>query len=87
MDFTSDNVDLWNAVISCGMIAVLLLLGNFIRRKISLIGKAMIPTSVLAGFIGMFLRQSGLIKLDTDFMEMLTYHALAIGFIALSHVE
>lgn len=84
MDFTSANVELWNGMISSGMIAVLVLFANLLRRNVKFIRNALIPTSVLAGFIGMLVRELGLIKLDTGFLEMLTYHSLAIGFIALS---
>ena len=42
------------------------------------------PTAVLAGFILLILRTSGILKIDVEFLEMLTYHMIALGFIALS---
>lgn len=84
MDFSSANTDLWNGILSCGLVAVLVLVSNILRTKVKLIRDALIPTSVLAGFLGMLLREIGLIRVDTAFLDMLTYHALAIGFIALS---
>jgi ESS family glutamate:Na+ symporter len=42
------------------------------------------PTAVLAGFIVLLLRISGVLYIDREFMEMVTYHTIAIGFIALS---
>ena len=42
------------------------------------------PTAVLAGFILLLLRTSGILKIDVEFLEMLTYHMIALGFIALS---
>ncbi len=84
MDYTSANVSLWSGVLNCGLIAALVLLANLLRRKVKPIRNALIPTSVLAGFIGILVRELGIVNLDTDFLDMLTYHALAIGFIALS---
>ena len=42
------------------------------------------PTSVLAGFILLILKVAGVLTPDTQFMEWLTYHGIAIGFIAMS---
>ena len=84
MDFSSANTALWNPVIQIGIIALLILLANVLRRKISIVQKTMLPTAVLAGFILLILRQFDFIPIDATFMEMLTYHALGIGFIAMS---
>ena len=63
-----------------------MLLANVLRRKIPFIRKTLMPTAVLAGFLMLFLKMAtaklGLV--DVAFMEALTYHAIAIGFIALS---
>jgi len=45
---------------------------------------SLMPTAVLAGFILLLLRTSGILKIDVEFLEMLTYHMIALGFIALS---
>ena len=84
MDFSSANVELWNPVIQIGVIAGLILLANILRRKIPFIRKSLMPTSVLAGFMLLILRWCGILDTDTIFLEKLTYHALALGFIALS---
>lgn len=43
------------------------------------------PTAVLAGFILLLLKSCGILKIiSTEFLESLTYHALALGFISLS---
>lgn len=84
MDFSSANTQLWNPVIQLGIIALLILLANILRRKVKVIRKSMIPTAVLAGFILLILREFEIFPIDSLFLEMLTYHALAIGFIAMS---
>lgn len=84
MDFSSANVPLWRFVIQMGIIAFTVILANIIRRKIPLIKKTLIPTSVLAGFILLFIKSTNLLYVDPEFLEMVTYHGIAIGFIALS---
>ena len=42
------------------------------------------PTSVLGGFLLLGLKYLNVLKIDTNFLEILTYHCLGIGFIALS---
>ncbi|MDO4552708.1 MAG: sodium:glutamate symporter [Bacillota bacterium] len=48
------------------------------------IRKTLIPTAVLAGFLALFLRLFDFLAIDPGFMEMITYHTIALGFIALS---
>lgn len=84
MDFSAANADLWNPIIQFGIIAGLILLANVLRRKIAIIRNSLIPTAVLAGFILLFLRAADIVPIDSDFLEMITYHMIALGFIALS---
>lgn len=84
MDFSAANVALWNPIVQIGVISGLLLLANTLRRKVAFIRNSLMPTSVLAGFILLFLRYLNIIDMGTDFLEVVTYHALALGFIALS---
>lgn len=84
MDFSAENTALWNPVIQIGIIALLILLANVLRRKIGFIQKSLLPTAVLAGFIMLLLRQLNIFPIDTEFLEMLTYHSLGLGFIAMS---
>ena len=80
------------------LVAVLLgslLLGNMLKRSIPLLRVSLIPTSVLGGGIliivaGIYKAITGDIMFDTEFfggngtasLELITYHALALGFIA-----
>ncbi len=84
MDFSSVNTQLWNPIIQIGIIAGLILLSNVLRRKINFVKKSLMPTAVLAGFILLVIRQTGVIYIDTTMLEMITYHAIALGFIALT---
>jgi ESS family glutamate:Na+ symporter len=84
MDFSAANSALWGAVLQFGLLAALLLLANVLRRKVVFFRKSLMPTAVLAGFLALILRVTGLLHLELGLMEMITYHAIAIGFIAMS---
>ena len=84
MDFSAANVELWSPIVQTAIIAGLILLANVIRRKIPFIRNSLMPTAVLAGFILLILRTAGVVKMDAEFLEVVTYHAIALGFIALS---
>ncbi len=84
MDYSSANTALWSPIIQIGIIAVFVLGANVLRRKLRFIRSTMIPTAVLAGFILLALRQLGIVSLSSAFLETVTYHALALGFIAMA---
>lgn len=84
MDFSSANVALWAPLIQIGIIAMLILVANVLRRKIAFIRNSLMPTAVLAGFLMLLLRNLGFEVIDGVFLESVTYHAIALGFIALS---
>ena len=84
MDFSSANTALWAPVIQLGIIAMLILVANVLRRKIAVIRNSLMPTAVLAGFLMLLLRNMGFEVIDGVFLESVTYHAIALGFIALA---
>jgi len=84
MDFSSANTALWSPIVQIGIIAGLILLANVLRRKIYFIKKTLMPTAVLAGFILLALMSLNIVKMSVTFLESITYHALALGFIAMS---
>jgi len=84
MDFSYNNAVLWNFINQMGILAAILLLANIIRRKVPFIRKALVPTAVLAGFIALLVRLLNIVKLENSQLEIVTYHTIAIGFIALS---
>ena len=84
MDYSSANVQLWNSILQLGLIAGIILVAHFLRRGIPFIRRSLMPTAVLAGFIMLILKVCGVVKLDSGYMEWLTYHGIAIGFIAMS---
>ena len=79
------------------ILGILLLFGNIIRRKIPIFRKSLLPTAVIAGLIGLLIKEivvrpmaasgflvteSGIIAFN-NFLNLITYHTLALGFIAM----
>lgn len=84
MDYSAANTQLWNSIIQIVLIAVTILIANALRRKVGFIRRAVIPTAVLGGFLLLVAKWIGIVKIDPQFFEFITYHCIALGFIALS---
>ncbi len=87
--------DTWGTFNVIAVLLVSLLIANILRRRVPLLRESLIPASVLGGGILIIVAAiykwcTGNIMFDTAFfggrgtatMEMLTYHCLALGFIA-----
>ena len=84
MDYSAANTALWNVLIQFGILAAAIIVANILRRKIPFFRRSLMPTAVLAGFLLLIFRSLGVIRLDGALMEMVTYHGIAVGFIAMS---
>ena len=84
MDYSAANHALWNIIVQLGLIASVVLLANFLRQKFRFIRRSLMPIAVLAGFLLLAAKYLGLVTLDTELLEMLVYHGIALGFIAMS---
>ncbi len=75
----------WSFLIQIFILIAALLVGNILRRKIPFIRKSLIPTSLLGGLLILLIKllpfYDNVVNQAT--MEIITYHALGIGFIAL----
>ena len=73
-------------IIQIGIILVAIMTSNVIRRKIKFVRNSLLPTSVIAGLLIFSLKFIPVVGkyINTDFMEILTYHCLGLGFIALT---
>ncbi len=91
--FWDSNV--WGFINLLGVLLIGLLVANALKKNIKLLRVSLIPTSVLAGilllvFAGIYDLITGDVLFETQFfnyngystMETLTYHTLALGFIA-----
>lgn len=89
--------DVWGWIILFAVLLGSLLVGNIIKKSIPLLRDSLIPTSVLGGAILLIVAAiykwiTGEVMFDTAVfggsgttnLEIMTYHALALGFIASS---
>jgi ESS family glutamate:Na+ symporter len=77
--------EIWAGMLQFGLLSVVLLLANSLRRKIPFLRKSLLPTAVLGGFIIFIIRIFGVFDqfFDNNFLDMVVYHTIAIGFISL----
>ncbi|MBQ1233871.1 MAG: hypothetical protein IIX86_10105, partial [Clostridia bacterium] len=75
----------WSFLIQIFILILALLVGNILRRKIPFIRRSLIPTSLLGGLLILLIKllpfYDNVVNQAT--MEIITSHALGIGFIAL----
>ena len=77
----------WDFMIYFVLIGVLLFVAKIIKEKVPFLNRVIIPTALIAGFIGLIISDGflGLITLDRDgIIHEIVYHSLAIGLIALT---
>ena len=87
----------WSLIFLIGVLLASLLVGNVLKKGIPFLKNSLIPTSVLGGGILLIVAAifKGITKevmfdtavfggKGTDILEMITYHTLALGFIASS---
>lgn len=77
----------WKIILQIILLAVGILVGNLLRRVIPFLRKAFIPSALIGGIllflINLFFKEVVHIELiDKRIMQIITFHALAIGFIA-----
>ncbi len=80
------DASVWHSIIQIGILMLILLVGNMLRRKIGFIRRSLLPTAVIGGFIvfGLKFYPPFANLIDTAFMEGLTYHTLGLGFICMA---
>ena len=89
------DYSVWGSINLIAVLLLGLLVGNILKKTIKILQQSLIPTSVLAGGIliivaGIYKAITGDVMFDTAFfggngtetLEMITYHTLALGFIA-----
>ena len=89
-DFSLNNFEsVWAVIVQLGLLLVFLVLGNVLRRSIPFLRKSFIPSALIGGvllaLLGLFIKwvsPNDFLLIDKQIMKVVTYHALAIGFIA-----
>ena len=78
MNYSAENLALWNIIIQLGLIAGVILLAQLLRQKLGFVRRSLMPVAVLAGFLLLILKYTGLVHIDGAIMEMLVYHGIAL---------
>ncbi len=83
------NLEIWNFMITIGILFAAMLFANMLRRLIKPLAKSLIPSSVLAGFIvlavdGIYKSITGSSMFSLVTLESLTYHCLGLGLVAMA---
>jgi len=81
--------DVWKLAVNLGLLLIALLLGNALRRSVPFLRKAFIPSALLGGLLLflvnlLFDKALGTPIVDARIMQIITYHALGVGFIAMT---
>lgn len=85
----SNYGSVWAVIVQLGLLLVFLVLGNVLRRSIPFLRKSFIPSALIGGvlliLVALFVKlvsPNDYQLIDRQIMKVVTYHALAIGFIA-----
>lgn len=90
--FQSSDFNHWSIIVQFGIVSIMLIVGNIIRRKSRFFKNLLFPTAIIAGFIGLGVKYliwglnieiDGQSILTNGFLEAITYHTIALGFIAM----
>lgn len=80
------DVSSWSLLIQLFVLVAALLIANVVRCNVPILRRSLLPTALLAGLLILCLKPwdtfSALV--DRHAMEMITYHALGIGFVAMA---
>jgi ESS family glutamate:Na+ symporter len=76
----------WSLALYFVYLSLFIFIANIITKKVPYFKKYVIPTSIIAGFVGLIMGPEvlGITPLDTKILGMMVYHLMAIGFIAIS---
>ena len=89
------GIEVWGTINLIMVLLASMLAGNILKKSIRILQASLIPTSVIGGTLliivaGIYKLCTGNVMFDTAFfggdgtakLEMITYHALALGFVA-----
>lgn len=78
--------DTWLAIIDFAWIALFFVIATVLKSRIEFFKNYIVPTSIIAGFIGLILGPElfNLARFDSERLGSMVYHLMAVGFIAIS---
>jgi len=83
-----DNENLSSGIVTVCVICLLVLIANVMRRKIPFFRRSLMPTAVIAGLLGLIIKEviwssTGIYLFSRPTLGALIYHLLPLAFIAL----
>jgi ESS family glutamate:Na+ symporter len=72
----------FESMLAFGSLAIMLLIGVWLRAKVSFFQRFLMPSCLIGGLLGLILLNIGLIKLPASSMETFAYHFFNISFIS-----
>lgn len=83
---TFDRPEAWQWLVQFCILATALLLGNVLRTKVPFLNKSLLPSALLGGLLLLIFKQFPSCReiINKPMMEIVTYHALGLGFVALA---
>ncbi len=83
---TFDQPEAWRWLIQFCILAVALLVGNLLRTQIPVLKKSLLPSALLGGLLLLIFKAIPGCReiINKPMMEIVTYHALGLGFVALA---
>ena len=83
---TFDRPEAWQWLVQFCILAVALLLGNVLRTQIPFLRKSLLPSALLGGLLLLIFKAFPGCReiINKPMMEVVTYHALGLGFVALA---
>lgn len=83
---TFDKPEAWQWLVQFCILAVALLLGNVLRTQIPVLKKSLLPSALLGGLLLLIFKAFPGCReiINKSVMEIVTYHALGLGFVALA---
>ncbi len=80
------DLSAWSWLLQIFTIAIALLVANVLRTKVKFLQRSLVPTALIAGLLILLSKLSPLLNqaVDKHVMEILTYHCLGLGFVALA---
>ena len=83
---TFERPEAWQWLIQFCILAVALLLGNVLRTQIPFLKKSLLPSALLGGLLLLIFKAFPGCReiINKPMMEIVTYHALGLGFVALA---
>ena len=83
------DTGVWSFVVTITILFSAMMLANILRNTVKFIRRLMIPSAVVGGFIILVINfavkeLTGTALLESATLEMLTYHGLGLGFVAMA---